>query len=57
MTLESLMVSALNLVCRRFINFNKGRNNFNVLTFGCPGHQICHFNSSYEENHVLYINF
>jgi len=35
------MVSALNLVCGRFINFEKGRKFLTLLTFGCPGDDVC----------------
>jgi len=38
MKLESLMLSGLNLICGRFINFKKGRKFLTLLTFGCPTH-------------------
>jgi len=35
---ESLMVWAWNLICGRFINFQKGRKILTWLTFGCPNY-------------------
>jgi len=43
-TFEWLMVSAGNLVCGRFISFQKGRKILTLQTFGCPNDNVLHNN-------------
>jgi len=38
------MVSAGNLVCGRFISFQKGRKILTLQTFGCPNDNVLHNN-------------
>jgi len=35
-------ISARNLVCGRFMNYEKGRKNLTLLTFGCPSCSLYH---------------
>jgi len=45
-TLESLMVSAWNLVCGRFIKFERGRKILTLLAFGCSSDDLAGLHKS-----------